>query len=120
MPKGAKMFCEACGASNEVGKFCGKCGSPLVEQAPAAPPVVAAPVGTPVVVGAARELFEYMVLTQKDRVFGGKFNPQQLQEALNGFARQGWRVAEATTTTFPGFTGAREELVFILERPIAN
>ena len=117
------MFCEACGASNEVGKFCGKCGSPLVEQAPAAPaapPVVAAPTGTPVVVGAARELFEYMVLTQKDRVFGGKFNPQQLQEALNGFARQGWRVAEATTTTFPGFTGAREELVFILERPIAN
>lgn len=119
------MFCEACGASNEVGKFCGKCGSPLVEKSVApvvaeAPQVTAAPAGGPVVVGAARDIYEYMVLTQKDRVFGGKFNPQQLQEALNGFARQGWRVAEATTTTFPGFTGAREELVFILERPLAN
>ena len=119
------MFCEACGASNEAGKFCGKCGSPLTApvEAPVAAVealvVTAAPAG-PVVVGVARDLYEYMVLTQKDRVFGGKFNPQQLQEALNGFARQGWRVVEATTTTFPGFTGAREELVFVLERPLAQ
>ena len=120
------MFCEKCGAGDQAGKFCGKCGSPLPEVsaeaaptvAPAAAPQVTAPVGAPVVVGAARQLYEYMVLTQKDRVFGGKFNPLQLQEALNGFARQGWRVVEAATTTFPGFSGNREEIVFILERPV--
>lgn len=110
------MFCEKCGASDQVGKFCGKCGAPLAEAG--SPAVTAPATGAPVVVGAARDQYEYMVLTQKDRVFGGKFNPQQIQEALNGFARQGWRVIEATTTTFPGFTGAREELVFVLERKI--
>jgi len=62
------------------------------------------------------EMFEYMVVTQKDRVFGGKFNPEKVQEALNAFAQQGWRLQEAVTTTFPGFTGSREELVFFLER----
>lgn len=107
------MFCDKCGAGDQTGKFCGKCGAPLPQDS-----VAAAPAGAPVVVGAAREQYEYMVLTQKDRVFGGKFNPQQIQEALNGFARQGWRVIEATTTTFPGFTGAREELVFVLERKL--
>jgi NADH pyrophosphatase NudC (nudix superfamily) len=113
------MFCENCGANDQVGKFCGKCGSPLTEApAAAAPQVTAAPSAAPVVVGSARQLYEYMVLTQKDRVFGGKFNPLQLQEALNGFARQGWRVVEAATTTFPGFSGNREEIVFILERPV--
>ena len=61
-------------------------------------------------------MYEYMVLTQKDRVFGGKFNPEKVQEALNAFAQQGWRLREAVTTTFPGFTGSREELVFVLER----
>jgi hypothetical protein len=61
-------------------------------------------------------MYEYMVLTQKDRVFGGKFNPEMIQGALNNLASEGWRVIECATTTFPGFTGSREELVFILER----
>lgn len=114
------MFCEQCGAANQSGKFCGKCGGSLTDagsNAPISPVQAVAPAGA-AVVGATSNLYEYMVLTQKDRVFGGKFNPLQLQEALNGFAKQGWRVVEAATTTFPGFSGAREELVFILERRI--
>jgi hypothetical protein len=57
---------------------------------------------------------EYMVLTQKDRVFGGKFNPEKVQQALNDFAAEGWTLQEVCTTTFPGFTGSREELVMFL------
>jgi len=57
---------------------------------------------------------EYMVLTQKDRVFGGKFNPEQIQKALNDFATEGWELQEVCTTTFPGFTGTREEIVIFL------
>jgi hypothetical protein len=110
------VFCEACGAADQEGKFCGKCGSTLTAEGPST--VKAAPAKKSPVVGAQSELFEYMVLTQKDRVFGGKFNPLQLQEALNGFAQQGWRVIEAATTTFPGFSGNREELVFVLERRV--
>lgn len=63
-------------------------------------------------------MYEYKVLTQKDGVFGGKFNPEKIQAALNMLAKEGWRVSQATTTTFPGMMGAREELVFLLEREV--
>jgi len=59
---------------------------------------------------------EYLVLTQKDRLFGGKFNPVKVQEALNSLASQGWVLAEAVTATFPTLGGGREELVLFLER----
>jgi hypothetical protein len=61
-------------------------------------------------------MYEYMVLTQKDRVFGGKFNPEMIQTALNNLASEGWRVVATATTTFPGMMGSRDELVFVLER----
>lgn len=32
-------------------------------------------------------MYEYMVLTQKDRVFGGKFNPEMIQAARNNLAK---------------------------------
>ena len=37
---------------------------------------------------------EYKVMTQKDRFFSGKFNPEKLEAALNSYARRagvsGW------------------------------
>jgi hypothetical protein len=63
-------------------------------------------------------MYEYKVVTEKDRVFGGKFNPELLQGGLNAFAAEGWRVLEAVTATFLGLLGTREELVFILERKV--
>ncbi len=59
---------------------------------------------------------EYKVLTQKDKWFSGKFDPAQLEEALNAYADQGWIVKSATTASIPGFGGNRDELVVILER----
>jgi len=59
---------------------------------------------------------EYLVLTQKDRYFGGKFKPEKVQEALNSLASRGWEIKEAVTASFPSFGGGREELVFFLER----
>jgi hypothetical protein len=60
---------------------------------------------------------EYKVLTQKDKWFGGKFNPEQLEAAFNAYAEQGWRVVATATGTFPGLiAGHREELITILER----
>ena len=60
---------------------------------------------------------EYKVLTQKDRWFSGKFNPETIEQALNAYAQQGWRVTYAVTASFPGFFSAnREEIVIILER----
>lgn len=59
---------------------------------------------------------EYKVLTQKDRFFSGKFDPEKLESALNSYAEQGWNVITATTASIPSFGGARDEFVVVLER----
>ena len=60
---------------------------------------------------------EYKVLTQKDKWFSGKFDPVKLEEALNAYAKQGWKVVSAFSADIPGFlAGAREEAIIILER----
>ncbi len=60
---------------------------------------------------------EYKVLTQKDKWFSGKFDPDRLGEALNAYAQQGWKVVGVTSASFPGFfTSGRDEIVVILER----
>ncbi|MCA9108550.1 MAG: DUF4177 domain-containing protein [Planctomycetaceae bacterium] len=60
---------------------------------------------------------EYKVLTQKDRWFSGKFDPEKLEEALNAYAEHGWVVKAATTATIPGLmSGTRDEMIIILER----
>ncbi len=58
----------------------------------------------------------YKVLSQKDKWFSGKFDPEQLEIALNSYAQQGWVLNAAVTASIAGFGGNREELVMILER----
>ena len=60
---------------------------------------------------------EYKILTQKDKWFSGKFDPELLEKALNSYATQGWQVISAATAQFSGFFGDnREEIVIIMER----
>lgn len=60
---------------------------------------------------------EYKILTQKDKWFSGKFDPSKLEEALNAYAEQGWKVVTSATAEFPGIlSGKREELIIIMER----
>lgn len=59
---------------------------------------------------------QYKVMTQKDRWFGGKFDPEQLEKALNSYAQEGWQCISVATASIPAFTGMREEMIFILER----
>ena len=59
---------------------------------------------------------EYKVLTQKDKWFSGKFDPQKLEEAINAYAGQGWTVTSAFSAQIPGAFGSREEAIIILER----
>lgn len=61
---------------------------------------------------------EYKVLTQKDKWFSGKFNPATLEEALNAYAQQGWRVISCATADIPSFGGARQEFITVLERDV--
>lgn len=62
-------------------------------------------------------MFEYKILSQKDKWFTGKFDPDKLEQAINSYAAQGWSVRHAVTATIPGITSSREEMVIILERP---
>lgn len=59
---------------------------------------------------------EYKVMTQKDRFFSGKFDPEKLESAINSYAAQSWQVRSIATAKIPGFTGEREELIVVFER----
>ena len=59
---------------------------------------------------------QYKVLTQKDRFFGGKFDPEKLEAAINSYAAEGWTVKAVATANIPSITGSREEMIIVLER----
>jgi hypothetical protein len=59
---------------------------------------------------------QYKVLTQKDKWFSGKFDPELIEKALNAYAQQGWAVKSVTSASIPGAFGVRDELIVILER----
>lgn len=60
---------------------------------------------------------EYKVLSQKDKWYTGKFDPQLLENALNDYAKMGYRVVGSATAQYTGFAGGnREEIIIILER----
>ncbi|MBQ9744274.1 MAG: DUF4177 domain-containing protein [Clostridia bacterium] len=61
---------------------------------------------------------QYKVLSQKDKWFSGKFDPEKLEAAMNAYAQQGWRVVSAFSADVPGVFGNREEAIVILERDI--
>jgi uncharacterized protein DUF4177 len=60
-------------------------------------------------------MFEYKVLTERDKIFSGAFDSDALERVLNEYAADGWRLAE-------GFMAAslwkslKAEIVMILER----
>jgi len=59
----------------------------------------------------------YKVLTQKDRFFAGKFDPEKLEAAVNAYADQGWRVIAMATASIPGgIVGNRDEIVVLMTR----
>ncbi|MEX0754715.1 MAG: DUF4177 domain-containing protein [Actinomycetota bacterium] len=58
----------------------------------------------------------YKVLTQKDRYFKGKFDPEKLEAALNAYAGEGWKVVGTATADIPSMGRTRQEMVVILER----
>lgn len=62
-------------------------------------------------------MYQYKVLTQKDRFFSGKFDPAVLEQGLNSYASEGWRAIAVTTASFPGMLGqARDEMIIVMER----
>lgn len=71
---------------------------------------------SPSVPGNDDRRLEYKVITQKDKWFSGKFDPEKVEGALNAYAKQGWSLKGVATASVPGFGGQREEIVIIMER----
>lgn len=59
---------------------------------------------------------EYKVMSQKDKWFSSKFDPEALEKGLNAYAAQGWRVVSIASASIPGITGTRDEMVVVFER----
>ena len=53
----------------------------------------------------ANQQREYQVVTQKDKWFSGKFDPDKVDGALNAYAKQGWVLKSVATAGIPGFVG---------------
>ncbi len=122
------MVCKFCGAVlSPDSKFCMGCGNKV--EAPSPEPAYSANANssggmnfdfntntaTP---AAATKRYEYKVLSQKDKWFSGKFDPMILEQAINAYAQQGWRVIGCATADIPGFTAQRQEFITLLEREI--
>ena len=60
-------------------------------------------------------MLEYKVLTQRDKVFTGRFDPDVLEATLNSHAAEGWRLAEIFVA-FNVWKSLMSELVLVLER----
>lgn len=77
------------------------------------PPAAIMPVAAPA------QQKEYKVMSQKDKWFNGKFDPERLEQALNAYAREGWRVITCSSADIRTFmSGDRQELIIILERDV--
>ena len=59
---------------------------------------------------------KYKVMTQKDRAFAGKFDPEKLENAINSYASEGWELVSVATADIPSLTGTRQEIVVIFKR----
>ena len=59
---------------------------------------------------------EYKIVTQRDKFFGGDFDLQRLEEMLNVYASDGWKIAEVVDSSALSFLRNSDELIMILER----
>ena len=64
-------------------------------------------------------MFEYKVLTQRDKAFSGAFDSDALEKAINTYAADGWRLAEGFMAASL-WKSAKAEIVLILERQLRD
>jgi hypothetical protein len=58
---------------------------------------------------------EYKVLTKDDRRWTGKFSPENLEQMLNSYAAEGWRVVSSLTVTSM-WSLSTSQVMVLLER----
>ena len=111
------MNCPTCGAPSNGSRFCTQCGSNMSGPATSSQGANF-DFSTNTVTPKSTKRYEYKVLSQKDKWFSGKFDPALLEQAMNAYAQQGWRVIGCATADIPGFGGPRQEFVTVMEREV--
>jgi len=60
-------------------------------------------------------MFEYKVFSQQDHL-NGLFEPKKLEETLNLYAKEGWRVISMASGQIIDQSVVRDEFIVVLER----
>jgi hypothetical protein len=60
-------------------------------------------------------MYEYKVLTERDKRFTGGFDPDTLEATLNSYASEGWRLVDAVSSANL-MKSTKGEMIMILER----
>lgn len=116
--------CNNCGSQiPDNARFCSRCGA-APSASGGAPSSSAQGMNfdfsnnSTTAVASSKTRYEYKVLSQKDKWFSGKFDPVILEQAINAYAQQGWRVIGCATADIPGFGVTRQEFITLLEREV--
>lgn len=61
-------------------------------------------------------MFEYKVISMKDKLFGNRFSTDKLEQAINQLGAQGWEMIEIANSDSAGIFTNRSEMIMIFKR----
>ena len=61
-------------------------------------------------------MFEYKVISVKDKLLGNRFSPQKLEDAINKLGSEGWELIETANSDTAGMLTNRSEMIMIFKR----
>ena len=64
-------------------------------------------------------MYEYKVITERDKRLTGGFDPDTLEATLNSYASDGWKLVDAVSTGNL-MKSSKAEMIMILERTASS
>lgn len=61
-------------------------------------------------------MFEYKVISVKDKLFGNRFSPEKLEKAINQLGAEKWELIEIANSDSAGVMTNRSEMIMIFKR----
>lgn len=64
-------------------------------------------------------MFEYKVISVKDKLLGNRFSPDKLEKAINTLGRDGWELIEIANSDSAGMLTNRSEMIMIFKKKLS-
>lgn len=61
-------------------------------------------------------MFEYKVISVKDKLFGNRFSPEKVEKAINILGSEGWELIEIANSDSAGMLTNRSEMIMIFKK----